>query len=143
MALAVYTIQLTDLSQVLFEGEGGDQVEVGIQDPRLPDGDHIWLTVEPSDVGADGIEISLQTALDVTWYKEIKAFDSFDQALGWVSTKDAAHGPVSMVLSDVTLITNLVFTKAKAFGIHAGIYTIDQGLYDQRGNKLTFNWTQD
>jgi hypothetical protein len=48
-----------------------------------------------------------------------------------------------MLIPDVTLITNLVFTKAKAFGVHTGMYTITEGLYDHRGNKLAFSWTQD
>jgi hypothetical protein len=85
--------------------------------------------VEPSGVGAHGIEISIQTAPEVTWYKEIKAFDSFDQALGWVSTQDTAHGPVSMLVQDITLITNLVFTKAKAC--------------TNTGKKVAFTWKQD
>jgi hypothetical protein len=142
MALAVYTIQLSQLSQKIITVEG-DQELVGIQDSPLADGDHIWLSVEPSDVGANGIEISLSSAPHVTWYKEIKAFDGPGDTLGWIATQDAEHGPVSMKIADVTLITNLVFTKAKAFGIHTGMYQVTQGLLDHRGHKLDFNWASD
>jgi hypothetical protein len=41
-----------------------------------------------------------------------------------------------MLLPEVTMITNLVFTKAKAFGIPTGMYTVTEGMYDHRGNKL-------
>jgi len=85
--------------------------------------------------------VTLNTAAHVTWYKEIKAFNQSLNPLGWIAAQDSAHGPVTMQLTTAD-VRFLVFTKAKAFGIHTGMYEVS-GFGDKNGAALNFNWAQD
>jgi len=114
------------------------------QDNTLPDGDHIWLKEENGlgfGISTSEVEIVLKSASNVTWWKEIKAFDLQGATLGWVQTQDGAHGPVSMRF-DAQAVDSIVFGKAKAFGVHTGMYQVID-LWSKRGNRLTFEWRSD
>ena len=113
-------------------------------DNTLPDNDHIWLDeIEGSSigVGANEVEVVLTTAPNVTWWKEIMAFDKKATALAWIQTQDNAHGPVAMRL-DVTLTDSIVFSKAKFLGIHTAMYQV-LDLASRRGKRVIFNWRSD
>jgi len=138
MGLAVHTITWDTFNQPVYVEEG-DTVLQGVNDP-MPDGDIISMHTNDGP-GGNEIEIVLETDPGITWYKEIKAFDVRNNALGWVSAQDRAHGPVSMLIS-LDNANSLVFTKAKAFGIHTGEYVV-YDLPAKAGKQLVFCWQKD
>lgn len=140
VALAVHTITWDTFNQTAYVVEQGGTLLQGVNDDPMPDGDIIWMYTN-NGPGGNEIEIVLETDQDITWYKEIKAFDVHNNALGWVSTQDHAHGPVSMLIS-LNNAHALVFTKAKAFGIHTGEYVV-YDLSAKAGKQLVFSWQKD
>jgi hypothetical protein len=110
-----------------------------IDDP-LPDGDHIWLA-EQADATIPATQVEVVLKSGVTWWKEIKAFNSAAQPLSSVETQDSQRGPVAMRLN-LADARWLVFSKAKAFGIHTGMYQLG-GLDGKGGRRLTFTWASD
>ena len=106
----------------------------------LADGDYISLRYEipPTDLFPGLADISSYS--QVTWYKEIKTFDPKKNATHWVSTQDKNHGPISMRI-DTTKTRWIVLTKAKAFGVHTGVYEItDIGALS--GKKVRIEWME-
>jgi len=106
----------------------------------LPDGDTIDMSLT-NGLGSTQFQVILTTSPEVTWYKEIKAFDAEQNAVGWISTQDSWHGPTAMTLSTETTVS-LVFTKAKGFGIHTGEYDV-ANIPFLAGKVASFNWTAD
>jgi hypothetical protein len=140
---AVHQIHWEDFAQESCH-EHDDQILCGIQDDPLPDGDVIWLKRETSGVPLNQVELVLQTGRHVTWWKEIKVFDRYGHELSWVSTQNANHGPVVMRLNTSQLYAaSIVFSKAKAFGIHTGMYEVFGGLYNRGGTRFIFTWETD
>jgi hypothetical protein len=76
----------------------------------------------------------------VSWYKEVKVFDSAYHALGWISTQDENGGPISMQVP-LPRAYVLVATKAKAFGIHPGVSAVQD--LAAANKKLQFLWLHD
>ncbi len=58
-----------------------------------------------------------------------------------VATQDDRRGPFTMRL-DLSKARWLVFSKARAFGIHTGVYQLG-GLSGKGGKRLTFTWVAD
>ena len=106
----------------------------------LADGDTIDMSLTNGLCNTQ-FQVILTTPSDVTWFKEIMAFDAEQRAVGWISTQDSWHGPAAMTLSIETTVS-LVFTKAKAFGIHTGMYDV-ANIPFLAGKVVSFNWTAD
>lgn len=147
--LATYRISWNDFSRIVelpCHPSGDDVILCPIDefDSTLADADHIWLderSGEKFGVGSSEVEIVLKSASSVTWWKEIKAFDAKGGTLGWIQTQDEAHGPVSMRFG-AGIVDSIVFGKAKAFGVHTGMYQV-LDVWSKRGKRLTFEWRND
>jgi hypothetical protein len=121
---------------------GGDESECGIG--GLPSEDDIQLNSQPGapyGVGPTQVQIVLQTPANVTWWKEIKAFDAWGNPISWVDTSGSTHGPVTMAIDARTAIA-LVFSKAACLGVHTGMYDL-RNLSAKAGQRLVFNWDYD
>jgi hypothetical protein len=97
------------------------------------------------DVFADkSIDVVLQTQPHVTWWKEIKALAYDGVIIASVHTQDANHGPNSMHLQlDVEFPPRiLIFSKAKFFGVHTGMYVLSY-LTEMVGSRIIFDWWGD
>jgi hypothetical protein len=90
------------------------------------------------------LTITLTTATAITWWKALQLYDkSSGKILREVSLQDSNHGPVTLTVSSSELMTaNLVLAKAKIFGIHTGMYEI-QELDEKTGRSITLNWKAD
>jgi hypothetical protein len=110
----------------------------------LPGNDDITLTTEsgaPYGVGPTQIQVVLETPPNITWWKEIKAFDAGGNPIGSVDTQNGVHGPVTMTIDTRTAVA-LVFSKAATLGIHTGIYDL-RNLSAEDGKRLVFTWDRD
>ena len=129
---------------------------------RMRDGDVILLTQESrSEIPRDEVEIVLQTAERVTWWKEIKLTkgtyigpDHYQVdkrvTVKAASTQDRNHGPTEPIRFNLRTLTDayggIVFSKAKFLGTHTEIYYLSA--YDlltgnMGGKRLTFTWQTD
>jgi len=148
-SLAVHRLSWSDFSHLVelpCYPSGDDMVLCPVDefDNTLPDGDHIWFEEGNGQVlgiGDSEVEIVLKSVSGVTWWKEIKAFDQKGATLGWVQTQDEAHGPVLMRF-DARRVDSIVFGKAKALGVHTGMYQV-LDVWSKRGKRLTFEWRID
>jgi hypothetical protein len=143
VALAEHVINWQTFNYT-YTYEEGDEILNGVQDTPMPDGDLIWYTASDGaahGIGPNQLGVTLTTAAGITWYKEIEAFNAANAGVGLISCQDDRHGPIIMILA-LDHLASLVFTKAKFFGIHTGVYQVS-GFADKVGKILTFNWTQD
>jgi hypothetical protein len=115
-----------------------------------PNGNFPDLSVEdtvisdslPGGSGAD-LELELETAPEVTWWKALEVQTPGGAPLMWVETQDADHGPNLIVVPASLLpFTKLVLAKAKVFGIHTGMYEL-YNLDAHSGRRLRFLWQRD
>lgn len=120
----------------------GDETLCGVG--GLPANDDIALSSQSGaayGVGPTQIQIVLQTPPNITWWKEIKAFDAWGNQISWVDTYNGVHGPVTMTIDTRTAVA-LVFSKAATLGIHTGIYDL-RDLSAEAGKRLVFTWDRD
>lgn len=137
--LAEYYISWSEFSGCYTSG---DQTLCGVG--GLPGNDDIALSTESGaayGVGPTQIQIVLKTPSSITWWKEIKAFDAWGNAISWVDTYDSVHGPVTMTI-DTRSAVALVFSKAATLGIHTGMYDL-RNLSAEAGKRLVFTWDRD
>jgi hypothetical protein len=128
----------------------------------LPDNDAFHLEVEEltppgtPGVGAE-VEFFFGAGSAIRWWKEIRLFGSDNKPFGQdVVPQDAAGG--GLAIEDApgyTLLVgrypisrlvgcSFVFSKAKQFGVHTGMYQLRLGdALWLRGKKLTFTWIRD
>jgi hypothetical protein len=89
------------------------------------------------------IQVCLEAASYITWWKQLKFLDWNGGDLGSVYTQDGNHGPNCMERR-VSDIRQLEIWKAKAFGAHTHMYTLH---YNQvalkAGKKIVFRWVRD
>jgi hypothetical protein len=110
----------------------------------LPDGDNIMVLVDRDVVAGKCVEVVLQTQRSITWWKQIKALAYDGQIIASVQTQDANHGPNRMLLQlDVEFPPRrLVFSKAKFFGVHTGVYILSY-LTEMEASRIIFDWWGD
>jgi hypothetical protein len=137
--MAAYQVALSNFGRTVCQRTSSGQILCGYTPDTLPSNDDINVTESAGSSGL--ITIVLTTSGNITWYKEIKAFDVSGNTLGWVSTSDTAHGPVSMTLPAAN-VAALVFTKAGFLGIHVAQYDL-RGIAGRAGFTETFQWTKD
>ena len=126
-------------------------VGVSIQDfqntKRFSDGDNIsLLSVSPLD-NADETEILLELAPHKTWWKGIELQDDTGAYITEIGVQDRTKVATTRIRSEQLLSPGgyLVFKKAKAFGIHTGMYRLATGgLTSQfKGQRAHFYWYAD
>jgi hypothetical protein len=138
--MAQYSVQWSSFEQMECVTRGDQRLCAFTPDSLLPGNDNITLT-DLGSTSAGYIRVTLRTAANVTWYKEIKAFDSNGNAIGWISTQDGNHGDVTMTLS-VSRVAALVFTKAGFLGVRYGVYDL-RNVVAKSGRHVRFDWTAD
>ena len=111
----------------------------------LTGNDDIELSTQsgaPYGVGPSQIQVVLETPSNITWWKEIKAFDAWGNPISWIDTQNDAHGPVTMTIDARTAIA-LVFSKAVSFlQIRTGFYDL-RGLSAEAGKRVVLTWDRD
>jgi hypothetical protein len=128
-------------------------------DVHYPPNDQILIATEGHPSGEDGImqvrergavdalfvELGLSTAEQVTWWKGIRAYTRENHEIGQIDMQDADHGARWMRLRvDALRGGRLELEKAKAFGVHTGMYSLP---FDEMphggGTRFTFHWHRD
>lgn len=149
-AIATNLPQLFDL--ILGRGGSGPQTrDLGVswqdftQTHRLWDNDNISVRLEPID-DANAVEIALEVPAHKTWWKSIQLQDDNGSTIHEVWVQDSKKSDSHRVEARILLETGgyLLFSKAKAFGIHTGMYRLSTaGLNDLRGQRAIFYWYAD
>jgi hypothetical protein len=91
------------------------------------------------------VELGLSTEPHITWWKGIRAYTRDGHDIGQLAMQDADHGPRWMrVRVDQLAGGRLEIEKAKAFGVHTGMYELR---FDEMphggGTRFTFGWHRD
>lgn len=121
----------------------------------LPDGDLIDVTIEHNMTASDGIEFRLESAPNVTWWKQVALIGGGDtwtvwnqDGQSWCNWPQAqtANCNTNSQWANVVLAsgTRFRFSKAKVFGWHTemyNLYNLHERLTD--GDRVTFRWVQD
>lgn len=89
------------------------------------------------------MEFVLETDSSVTWWKALELQSSSGTLIKKVETQDADHGPYSFSTPADDLVgARLTLAKAKMFGIHTGMYEL-QNLSAFPGRSFQFLWQRD
>lgn len=106
------------------------------------DCDSIRLTaMQPSAAGPGSVEIFLHTLPRIDW-KAIELFISGSR-VAILEAQNGSHAPGSIVVAPHQLDdAQLVFLKAKTFGVHTKMYQIN-GLASLANHRATFIWERD
>ncbi|MCX5009306.1 hypothetical protein OHB05_43120 [Streptomyces sp. NBC_00638] len=110
---------------------------------RFWDNDIISLSSEPID-DPNTVEVAILIPDHMTWWKGVQIQDDNGGFVAEIGVQDGHKYDVVRVDARLLLEPNgyLVFKKAKAFGIHTGMYRLATGGLDQlRGRRTTFHWS--
>jgi hypothetical protein len=89
------------------------------------------------------VRLQLQTPAYISWWKALDAKGWNGWNYGWVETKDANHGPNSMLL-DVANTKEVILAKGGFLGTYKAMYRIDHDtLLQKLGKTIRFNWQRD
>jgi hypothetical protein len=117
-------------------------------DRRLSNNDVIARTEAPGH-DSNAIEFVLKTASAVTWWKGLKLYAGDGKLLGQVGIENGRYDDPAgtdriRFPVDAALLSGarLEFCKAKMFGVHTGMYCIDD-LLSKRGIVVTLEWRGD
>ncbi len=106
----------------------------------LDDGDIISATEEDSIPNTTIIRLVL--APQITWWKGIEIFLGNEEK-GFIQAQDDDKEPPGIVyFENIGVGSRLVFWKAKTFGIHTPMYTLED-LESKQGKVITFQWITD
>jgi hypothetical protein len=125
-----------------FADESNPDREIRYVTDNASDGDVIRLR-ESDDQPSNRLVIVLTS--EVKWWKGIEVYDQNGNLLGAVYTSGKATGPIttSISLDGVDLSqSNITWLKAKLFGVHTGMYIINN-IESKRGKTLNFTWHKD
>jgi hypothetical protein len=139
-SLAMYRVGQGDFSGCVRYSN--DQVLCSSGDLR--DGDNISLDVQggaPYGIQPWQTRVTFYTSSNITWWKEISAWNAAGYKFAAVSLMNSQHGPQAMTFETGSLGA-LVFSKAKTFGIHTGVYDL-RDFRDFAGKNVIFTWTRD
>lgn len=112
--------------------------------PDLPE-DRVELSGCPGNpaVPADSIQLVLESAPNITWWKAIDAHAWDGSRIGWAETSTANHGPSSLTLR-IGDVADVVLAKAGLFNTYKGMYLLDnQQLAAKAGTCSTLRWQRD
>src|SRR5207247_422543 len=92
---------------------------------------------------SSNVEIQLESDTSVTWWKAIEVYASNNTLLGRAETHDNDHGPHTFSLAANDLVgARLILAKAKTFGVHTGMYRLED-LSSFQGRSFQFLWQRD
>lgn len=110
--------------------------------PNLSIEDTVSLTLTVAG-NPDQVEFQLETASGVTWWKALELRSSSGGVISQVETRDDDHGPHTFSAPANDLVgARLTLAKAKAWGIHTGMYDLEN-LSACQGKSLQFLWQRD
>jgi len=110
--------------------------------PNISREDTVSLTLDAAN-SPNEVEFRLDTASSVTWWKALELRSQSGALMNQVETQDANHGPRRFSVPAANLVgARLTLAKAKAWGIHTGMYEIIN-LSTQKGRSLQFLWQRD
>ena len=113
--------------------------------PELSREDTISLTAGAPGTAGDpaNVDFILETEPAVTWWKAIELRSRSGAMIGQRETQDSNHGPHTLSVAAAGLVgARLTLAKAKLFGIHTGMYEL-QNLSALRGRRIHFLWQRD
>ena len=110
-----------------------------VNEETLNDGDKIAVQVTPGAVPPEKIQIVLQLGSGVTWWKGLQASE-----IVLCQCQDTQHYSATQVNYDEFSQRTFTFWKAKAFGAHTPVYTINNQNDNMKGgNSYLFQWLAD
>ncbi len=110
--------------------------------PNLSVEDTVSLQISAHG-GGSHVELVLESAPDVTWWKALEVSSHTGVLLGRAETVDADHGPNAKAIGASDLpAARLILAKAKIFGVHTGMYEL-RNLDAHAGQRLHFIWQRD
>jgi hypothetical protein len=112
--------------------------------------DRITMTIEDGasrGIGPNAMMIVLRSAPNITWRKEIAAWNSRLGQTTVVATQDGNHGPISMLLTPETCFngaSTIIFRKQTTFSMW-DMYHLDIANFWRvlSGKVVTFTWVYD
>jgi hypothetical protein len=94
-------------------------------------------------VPADSIQLVLESAPNITWWKAIDAHAWDGSRIGWAETNSANHGPSTVTLR-VSDVEDVVLAKAGFLNTYKGMYQLDHDqLAAKAGTCNTLRWQRD
>ena len=123
------------------QGTGTDFLTM--PEPGLSDNDRIWVRFE-NVLSANDTEFVLETASNITWWKELKLVRANGEPMGLIMMQDDDHGPRGLRIPvDQLAGATVHFSKAKLFGVHTGMHKLIEDFTSLGGQRVTFTWDQD
>jgi hypothetical protein len=109
---------------------------------RLADGDRIKGTRQAGDA-PDEYAFTLELGDGITWWKALIAVNENGQQTQVAEVQDDTRSADLLLSEDeVDAGTTVELWKAKAFGAHTHIYTLND-LGRAKGRQITLTWRQD
>jgi hypothetical protein len=109
-------------------------------DPSIEDTISLTLTAAANP---NEVEFQLESIPSVTWWKGLELCASNGRMMNQVETHDNDLGPHSFsVLANDLVGARLTLAKAKTFGVHTGMYNLEN-LSGFQGRSFQFLWQRD
>lgn len=103
-------------------------------------------TIDFATTAGDAGKIRVCLTSDLTWWKGVKVFGLPGGELGLVETQDRSKGPNCATFDDGEFAPNytkIELLKAKAFGVHTGIETLNFDPRKYSGKTISVRWKTD
>jgi len=107
------------------------------------DGDMIDVLIEPDTVPPNTVEFVLESASFITWWKGLAVPDGLGSSWEIWTQDNRKSDRISLWADQVRNGQSLEFRKAKALGIHTGMYLLGGLERLAGGSRVTFRWLQD
>lgn len=123
--------------------------------PALGSGNSVAMNIDGSrDVKVywenikSGTEFCLELGSNVSWWKGIKIFNSRHSSLGLISRSDNAKRRICDTFTTAELkegqsAAKIEFWKAKGFGVHTHMDTLEFSPSSIAGKRVIFNWVKE
>jgi len=109
------------------------------------DGNNVIQTSQ-SGITAGYLQFSLATSDNITWWKGIKIFDGKNNMICLLATQDQDHGPDTSKQFNLGAFDDEIrveIWKAKAFGVHTPMATVNFKTSDCNGKNTLLYWKND
>lgn len=95
-----------------------------------------------------GTEFCLELGSNVSWWKGIKIFNTKHSSLGLISRSDNAKRRICDTFTAAELeggqaAAKIEFWKAKGFGVHTHMDTLEFSPSSVAGKRVVFNWVKE
>lgn len=121
----------------------GVLVDRGTLDAVTWDCDAIKVVVQPQSAPQGSIEVLLETAPDVTWWKGIAWVRNGRDLDSATTTGGRGSSRFTIPTASLQPGDRLDFRKAKVLGIHTGMYELDAHGQFPDASRVWVRWTQD